>query len=119
MQDFYGYVLDRENKLRLRLGRIPEEVRVRRAEHFRGVAQQARADLGANEFGTVAFITEAMARKHKLAGQLDETGRNQLSQTLMRGGIELAEAVRARYEGDFTFEPRDRLLARKVEALFA
>lgn len=119
VQDFYGYVLDQENKLRLRLGRIPEEVRVKRAEHFRGVAQQARADLGANEFGTVAFITEAMERKHKLAGQLDETGRNQLSQALMRGGIELAEAVRARYEGDFTFEPRDKLLARKVEALFA
>lgn len=119
VQDFYGYVLDQENKLRLKLGRIPEEVRVKRAEHFRGVAQQARADLGANEFGTVAFITEAMARKHKLAGQLDETGRNQLSQALMRGGIELAEAVRARYEGDFTFEPRDKLLAQKVEELFA
>lgn len=119
VQDFYGYVLDQENKLRLRLGRIPDEVRVKRAEHFRGVAQQARSDLGANEFGSVAFITEAMLRKHKLAGQLDETTRNQLSQALMRGGIELAEAVRARYEGDFTFEPRDKLLARKVETLFA
>lgn len=119
VQDFYGYVLDQENKLRLKLGRIPEEVRARRAEHFLVVAQQARADLGANEFGSVAFITEAMARKHKLAGQLDEIERNQLSQALMRGGIELAEAVRARYGGDFTFEPRDKLLARKVEALFA
>jgi hypothetical protein len=119
VQDFYGYVLDQENKLRLRLGRIPEEVRAKRAEHFRGVAQQARSDLGANEFGSVAFITEAMLRKHELAGQLDETGRNQLSQALMRGGIELAEAVRARYEGDFTFEPRDKLLARKIETLFA
>lgn len=119
VQDFYGYVLEQENKLRLKLGRIPEEVRARRAEHFRVVAQQARTDLGANEFGSVAFITEAMARKHKLAGQLDEIERNQLSQALMRGGIELAEAVRARYGGDFTFEPRDKLLARKVEALFA
>jgi integrase len=119
VQDFYGYVLEEENKLRLRFGRIPEEVRARRAEHFSTVAKQARADLGANEFGSVAFITEAMVRKHKLIGQLDEIGRNQLSQTLMRGGIELAEAVRARYEGDFTFEPRDKLLARKVEALFS
>ncbi|KRE14320.1 hypothetical protein ASE66_13105 [Bosea sp. Root483D1] len=119
VQDFYGYVLEQENKLRLRHGRIPEEVRVRRAEHFSTVAKQARADLGANEFGSVAFISEAMLRKHKLAGQLDETSRNQVSQVLMRGGIELAEAVRARYEGDFNFEPRDKLLARKVEALFA
>ncbi len=119
VQDFYGYVLDQENKLRLRHGRIPEEVRARRAEHFNTVAKQARADLGANEFGSVAFISQAMLRKHKLAGQLDETGRNQVSQALMRGGIDLAEAVRARYEGDFNFEPRDKLLARKVEALFA
>lgn len=119
VQDFYGYVLDQENKLRLRLGRIPEEIRAKRAEHFRDVAQRARVDLGANEFGNVAFITEAMVRKHKLTDQLDETGRNQLSQALMRGGIELAEAVRARYEGDFAFEPRDKLLARKVETLFS
>ncbi|TCR62222.1 hypothetical protein EV560_111210 [Bosea sp. BK604] len=91
VQDFYSYVLDLENKLRLRLGRNPEVVRARRAKHFRGVAQQARADLGANEFGTVAFISEAMLRKHKLAGQLVETGRNQLSQALMRDGIDLGE----------------------------
>jgi integrase len=119
VQDFYGYVLDQENKLRLKLGRIPEAVRARRAEHFRDVAQRARTDLGANEFGTVAFITEAMLRKHNLAGQLDKADRDQLSQALIRGGIDLAEAVRARYEGDFNFEPRDKLLARKVEALFA
>ena len=118
VQDFYGYVLDEENKLRLRFGRIPEEVRARRAEHFRQVAAQARADLGAKEFGSVSFIAQAMMRKHQLEGRLDETQRRQLAQSLMRGGIELAEAVRARYEGDFNFEPRDKLLARKVEAVF-
>jgi hypothetical protein len=31
----------------------------------------------------------------------------------------LAEAVRARYEGDFNYEPPDKLLRQKVEALFA
>ena len=38
VQDFYGYALDEENKLWLGLGRIPEEVRARRAEHFGNVA---------------------------------------------------------------------------------
>lgn len=119
VQDFNDQVLNDENKLRLRLGRIPEEVRVRRAAYYQNVANQTRSDLGANEFGNVAFVTEAMARKHKLSGKLDETGRNQLSQALMRGGIDLAETVSARYEGDFNFEPRDKLLARRVETLFA
>lgn len=118
VQDFYGHVLGEENKLRLRLGRIPEEVRASRAEHFGQIAAQARADLGANEFGSVSFITQAMMRKHKLEGQLDETQTRQLAQSLMRGGIDLADAVQARYAGDFNFEPRDKLLARKVEAIF-
>ncbi|WP_248311413.1 site-specific integrase [Bosea sp. ASV33] len=118
VQDFYAHVLAEENKLRLRLGRIPEEVRTSRAEHFGQIAAQARADLGANEFGSVSFITQAMMRKHKLEGQLDETQTRQLAQSLMRGGIDLAEAVQARYAGDFNFEPRDKLLARKVEAVF-
>lgn len=118
VQDFYGHVLGEENKLRLRLGRIPEEVRASRAEHFGQIAAQARADLGANEFGSVSFITQAMMRKHKLEGQLDETQTRQLAQSLMRGGIDLADAVQARYAGDFNFEPRDKLLARKVEAVF-
>ena len=104
VQDFYGYILD--------------AVRARRAEYFRQVAAQARADLGANEFGSVFFITWAMMNKHQLQGRLDETERRQLAQSLIRGGIELAEAVRARHEGDFNFEPRDNLLARKVEAVF-
>jgi hypothetical protein len=70
-------------------------------------------------FGNVYFIALAMMRKHKIENLLGKDEKNQLRQALLRGGIDLAEAVRARYEGDFNYEPRDRLLKQKVEALFA
>ena len=60
-----------------------------------------------------------MMRKHNVENSLDKDEKNQLKQALLRGGIDLAEAVRARYEGDFNYEPRDKLLKQKVEALFA
>jgi hypothetical protein len=47
---------------------------------------------------------------------IDELSRKQVCQALLRGGIELAEAVSARYEGDFGFEPKDKLLTQKVAA---
>jgi hypothetical protein len=119
VQDFYAYVLDQENRLRLQLGAIPEEARLRRAEFFKRVATQARTDLACNVFGNVYFIALAMMRKHNIEATLDKEEKNQLRQALLRGGIDLAEAVRARYEGDFNYEPRDKLLKQKIEALFA
>lgn len=56
VQDFYAYVLDQENRLRLRLGAIPEEVRLQRAEFFKKVATQSRTDLACNLFGNVYLM---------------------------------------------------------------
>ncbi len=36
---------------------------------------------------------------------------------MLRAGIDAAEALKARYEGDFNHEPRDRLLKMKLDAL--
>lgn len=119
VQDYYNYVLEREGRFRLQSGPMPPETRAMRAKFFHELAADTRNALGANDLFSVGLTTEAMLQKHGLAGRVDKVERTQVAQALMRGGIELAEAVRARYEGDFSFEPRDKLLARKVEAMFA
>lgn len=118
VQDFYGYVLEREGRFRLQIGPMPPETRAMRAKSFHELAADTRNALGANDLFSVGLTTEAMLRKHGLADKVDKTERAQVAQALMRGGIDLAEAVRARYEGGFNFEPRDKLLTRKIEALF-
>lgn len=118
VQDYYNYVLEREGRFRLQSGPMPPETRAMRAKFFHELAADSRNALGANDLFSVGVTTEAMLRKHGLAGKVDKAERAQVAQALMRGGIDLAEAVRARYEGDFNFEPRDKLLTRKIEALF-
>lgn len=118
VQDFYAHVLEQENRLRLRSSPIPEEVRAKRAAWFKEVAERARSDLATNNFGSAWFTSIAMLRKKGLDASLDQEGMAQLRQALLRAGIELAEAMRGRYEGDFNHQPKDALLARKVEALF-
>jgi hypothetical protein len=59
VQEFYAYVLDRENRLRLRLGAIPGEARLNRAEFFKKVAAKSRTDLARNEFDSVYVIANA------------------------------------------------------------
>lgn len=118
VQDFYNHVLERDNALRLQGPNISDDMRAKWAEFYRKTAVHARAALGRNDFSGVAGITQHMLAKHKLTEKVDEATRNQVAQALIRGGIDLADAVRARYEGDFNFEPRDKLLAQKVDALF-
>lgn len=119
VRDFYDYVLDQENRLRFRLGPIPEEARLKRAEFYRQVADQTRTALASNNFDDGYLVSLAMMRKHGLDGKLDEIEKKQFRQAILRGGIELAEAVRARYEGNFDYEPKDRLLREKVDAAFS
>lgn len=119
VQDYYSFILEREGRFRLQSGPMPPETRAMRAKFFHELAADTKNALGANDLFSAGLTTEAMLRKHGLADKVDKTERAQVAQALMRGGIDLAEAVRARYEGDFNFEPRDKLLTRKIEALFS
>src|SRR3954452_6789044 len=67
VQDFYAYVLDRENEVRLNGGYIPEEARGRRAASYAGVAPRSREALACNRRGEAAFVTEGMLRKQGIA----------------------------------------------------
>jgi len=118
VQDFYGYVLDQENRLRLRAP-ISEETRANRAAWFKTVAERAKSDLAKNNLDSAWFISIAMLRKLGLEGSIAQEERAEVRQALLRAGIDLAEAVRARYEGDFNYRPKDALLAQKVDAVFS
>lgn len=118
VQDFYGHILEQENRLRLR-SPISEETRTNRAAYFKTVAERARSDLARNNLGSAWFVSIAMLRKLGLEGAVDADDKAQVRQALLRAGIDLAEAVRARYEGDFNYQPKDVLLAKQVDAVFA
>jgi len=111
VQDFYSTVLERENQMRLmELVLIDDDARHRKARYWKDLAQQARSELAANAFGSVSFISAAIIKKHGLALKLDDLELRQVNQAMLRASCDLAEALGARFEGDFNFEPRDKLL---------
>ncbi|MBC9032692.1 site-specific integrase [Sphingomonas sp. JC676] len=121
VQDFYATVLDRENQLRL-LGRLStnEEGRQARLRHWIDVAEDARSDLACSNFGSADFTAAWAIKKSGLTGKLNDHEVRQVQQAMLRGGVDLAQALKARYEGDFSYTPTDQLLrmelARAIEA---
>lgn len=111
VKDFYATVISQENALRLGVSQpINEEARLARAAYYKSLAEQTKLALARNQFGDAAFVSEAILRKHKLAGTLNLAEVVQVRQAMLRAGIDLAEHMTARYEGDFNHEPRDKLL---------
>ena len=108
--DFYETVIRQENSLRLNGQPLSEEARQARIAHYREVSERTKQSLGGNQFADAAFVSEAMLRKHKLAGTLKSNEINQVRQAILRAGIDLADHMKARYEGDFNYQPRDQLL---------
>lgn len=114
VQDFYATVLERENQLRL-LGRLSmdEEGRQARLQYWEGVAEQSRRDLATSNFASADFIAACAIQTSGLAGKLQDLEVRQIQQAMLRGGVDLAQALLARYQGDFGYVPQDPLL--KVE----
>jgi hypothetical protein len=117
---FYATVISQENALRLGVSQpINEEARLARAAYYKGFAEQTKLALARNQFADAAFVSDAMLRKHKLAGTLNPAEIVQVRQAMLRAGIDLAEHMTARYEGDFNHEPRDKLLKAQLADLTA
>ncbi|MBX9761369.1 MAG: site-specific integrase [Beijerinckiaceae bacterium] len=119
VQDFYDHILKLENGGRLRTGRLPEPVRQRKARRFADLADSFRADLGANHFERVSQSSSSVLAKHGLADDVSHQDHRRLQQALLRGWIEIASAIQARYNGDFSYTPEDALLAERVDEAFA
>ena len=113
VKDFYATILAREDETRLLSdGPLPETLRVARIEHYQQLAERSRIDLASNAFGSVRTITDVMlARRYGMESRFEKPDVRKVQQAMLRAGIEVAETLRARAEGDFNYEPKDRLLA--------
>jgi integrase len=118
VQDFYATVLDQHNAGRLKGIPMSEEGRKWLAAHYGGVAERSRLALARNELHTATSTTQFMLAKQALKGNLDPTELAQARQAILRAGIDIGEALKARYEGDFNHEPRDKLLKREIAIHF-
>lgn len=110
VQDFYATLIERENAWRLKGGALTEEARQARIAHYTDVATTAKGSLARNELNHAWFVTDAMLRKGGFGDGLDAAEKNQARQAILRAAIDLADHLKAQYEGDFNHEPRDKLL---------
>lgn len=110
-QSFYSHVLERERRVRASGIYLTEDGRVARANYWGKVAQEARNTLGSNTLDLGITTAQAAARMIGLTwAELEEAERHQCKEVVHRAGIDLADALKARYEGDFEFEPKSKLL---------
>ncbi|WP_157801222.1 site-specific integrase [Sphingobium sp. LB126] len=114
VKDFYSTILAKDDHHRL-MADAPDQFRAARADHYRQLAESAKEHLAENAYATVRQITSAMlARRYGLDAKFDKLSVRKVSHAMLRAGVEVAETLRARAEGDFNYEPQDKLL---VEAL--
>ncbi|WP_051758741.1 site-specific integrase [Shinella sp. DD12] len=110
-QQFYNHILAREHAGRASGAYLEEDARAARAKFWSDVAEQTRKTLGGNTLDTGLWASQAAAQMAGLSWpSLDEEERHQCKEAVHRAGIDLAEALKARYEGDFDYEPKSKLL---------
>lgn len=117
VKDFYSSILAQDETARLmRDDPIPEERRAHYIEHYRQLAERARIDLANSAFGSVRTITNTMlARRFGQDVQLEKIDARRVSTAMLRAGIEVAETLKSRAEGDFSYEPKDKLLVAALQ----
>ena len=111
VQAFFAHVLDEENRRRLSGPYLTEAVREARRDYWEAVAAKSKDSLACNRLEDASWVTEAMLQKQGLPqSSLSREEIAQVKQAMLRAGADLAEALKARYDGDFNYEPRDKLL---------
>jgi integrase len=116
VQDFYNLMLERENVHRTKGIYLSEEQRGHRARGWREMSEEFRKALGANKLKGGDWTAMAAAKIQGLDWTtLGEDEKHQCLEAVHRAGIELANALAAKYDGDFNFEPKDKLLTRILD----
>lgn len=114
-QSFYNHVLERERTVRASGMYLTEDGRAARARYWGDVAQETKKSLGGNMLDHGITTAQMTARMIGLTwSDLDEAERHQCKEVVHRAGVDLAEVLKARYEGDFEFEPKSKLLRKAL-----
>ncbi|GJD93127.1 site-specific integrase [Methylobacterium iners] len=117
VQDFYTLVLDIDDHRRLLEGALEEEDHAFQVAFLEDLINRHRSALARNQFEDVELATSVILRRQGITPEsLGPGEHNQIRQAILRAGIDLAQQLRARYDGNFNYEPRDKLLQTPIAA---
>ncbi len=118
VQYFYSMVLEIDNHRRLVGGILSDEDHAYQISYLEELIVRHRDALSRNDFREVDFATNIVMRRQGIDKEnLKHGEHNQIRQAILRAGIDLAQDPRARYNGDFTYEPKDKLLRTTLDTL--
>jgi len=112
VRDFYTSMIERDDSVRH--GRdepIEASERQRKIDHYAELAANSRDALAQDAYEQVRQISMVMlARRFGIDATFEKVDRRKVQQALLRAGIEVADTLRARLEGNFSHEPADKLV---------
>ena len=112
VQRFYDFEIEEENRLRLTTGvEFDEANRLAAVGYYDRFLGELRGALARNELTKASKLVDAMLEREGLDPAIDPVARASLSQAVLRVSCDVASAMKARFEGDFTYQPKDKLLA--------
>lgn len=112
VRDFYRSWIDGDDAARWLDGRaIPEPERQQAVQAYRRRSAETRRALASNDYGAMQMVSMALVDENLGRDrEISPVDRRRLMQALMRAGIDVADTMAARLEGDFNHQPRDALL---------
>lgn len=117
IRDFYQTLLTGDDVVRLyRDVPVTEADRSSSIALYRDLSSRSRMALATNNFSHIHMTSAALIEEHLGRGAtLGKVDQRKLQQALLRASIEVAETFVARLEGDFNYEPADKLLVAALE----
>ncbi|NIJ21071.1 integrase [Sphingomonas naasensis] len=117
VQDFYHAALADENEIRLN-SRVTFDEANREAivAYYGKMGVTTRRNLATNNLASVEPFATDLIEKHGLTGQLNDSDIARVQQAILRAGCDFTEAMKARFEGDFSYSPQDPLLSMMLDA---
>jgi hypothetical protein len=111
VQDFYNLVLDIDHHRRVLNGPISDEEHSAQVAYLDELLIEHKQALGRNRFEVIDPAVGLILNRNGMARETLGSGEiNQIYQACLRASIDLTQHLRARYEGDFAYEPKDKLL---------
>lgn len=108
---FYDHVLTLDNYKRLLNGPLTDADCASHAAYLDDLLVEHRGALARNAFGDIEPATSfVLAMEGTKPENLSIGELNQINQALLRAGIDVTRQLRARFDGDFTQEPKDRMV---------
>lgn len=106
VQDFYSRIIEQDDRAR-RAGRlISSDARRVRADYFATIAAKTKDALACNRLDEAGFLTEStLTNVGIMPSELTPPELAQAKQAILRAGVDVAEALKARYEGTSTSSP--------------